>query len=163
MMAGRGQENRTLTTTTNASTTSMTAGHASQGGPAGLDAPAGPRAGQAVRRTFTAEYKRAIVAEYDAAPVGLKGAVLRRERLYDSHVKEWRAALNAGTLDAPPRRGRRPRTPEQGRVAELERQIIRLQAESARKDEVIADREAALEVLGKGVAFLEALCASRTP
>lgn len=156
-----------MTTTTNASTTSTTAGHASQASPAGLDAPAGtpagPRAGQAVRRTFTAEYKRAIVVEYDAAPVGSKGAVLRRERLYDSHVKEWRAALNAGTLDAPPRRGRRPRTPEQGRVAELEKQVTRLQAESARKDEVIADREAALEVLGKGVAFLEALSASRTP
>ena len=118
---------------------------------------AGPRAGQAVRRTFTAEYKRALVAEYDAAPVGSKGAVLRRERLYDSHLKEWRAAISAGTLDGPPSRGRRARTPEQARITELEKQVTKLEAESARKDEVIADREAALEVLGKGVAFLEAL------
>ena len=58
----------------------------------------GPRAGRAKRRTFTTEYKRRIVAEYDAAPNGTKGAVLRRERLYDSHVQEWRAAITAGTL-----------------------------------------------------------------
>ncbi|MFI0264263.1 hypothetical protein ACH4OW_35310 [Streptomyces sp. NPDC017056] len=52
------------------------------------------------RRTFTSEYKLQIVAEYDAAPKGEKGAVLRRERLYDLHIKEWRAARDAGTLDA---------------------------------------------------------------
>ena len=70
----------------------------------------GPRAGRAKRRTFTTEYKRRIVAEYDAAPNGTKGAVLRRERLYDSHVQEWRAAITAGTLDDPPRRGRPAKT-----------------------------------------------------
>ena len=46
---------------------------------------------------------------------------------------------------------------EQARIVELERQVARLEAEAARKDEVIADRDAALEVLGKGVAFLEAI------
>lgn len=58
-----------------------------------------------------------MVAEYDAAPKGIKGAALRRERLYDSHIQEWRAAVEAGTLDAPVRRGRpkgsgKPRSPE---------------------------------------------------
>lgn len=118
---------------------------------------AGPREGRAARRTFAAQYKQAIVQEYDAAPMGAKGAVLRRERLYDSHVKEWRAAIAAGPLGAPPRRGRPPRSGDPARIAELERQVKRLQADSARKDEVIAAREAALDVLGKGVAFLEAL------
>lgn len=117
----------------------------------------GPRAGRAKRRTFTTEYKRRIVAEYEAAPNGTKGAVLRRERLYDSHLQEWRAAITAGTLDDPPKRGRPAKTAEVARIGELERQIARLEAEAARKDEVIADRDAALEVLGKGVAFLEAL------
>ncbi|WP_162833382.1 hypothetical protein [Streptomyces sp. CB09001] len=42
------------------------------------------------RRSFSPEYKLRIVAEYDAAPKNEKGAVLRRERLYHSHVKEWR-------------------------------------------------------------------------
>jgi transposase len=40
------------------------------------------------RRTFPAEYKLRIVAEYDAAPTGEKDAVLRRERLYHSHIIE---------------------------------------------------------------------------
>ncbi|CAG6399459.1 hypothetical protein NMG29_40025 [Streptomyces cocklensis] len=52
------------------------------------------------RRTFSAEYKLRIVAEYDAAPAGEKGAILRRERLCHSHVIEWRQAREAGALDA---------------------------------------------------------------
>jgi hypothetical protein len=48
------------------------------------------------RRSFPAEYKFRIVAEYDAAPSGEKGAILRRERLYHSHIIEWRAARDAG-------------------------------------------------------------------
>ena len=50
------------------------------------------------RRTFSAEYKLRIVAEYDAAPNGEKGAILRRERLYHSHIIEWRAARDAGGM-----------------------------------------------------------------
>lgn len=124
-----------------------------------------PRAGRAARRTFTNEYKRALVAEYDAAPVGTKGAVLRRERLYDSHVKEWRAAIEAGTLGKVTKKNSHHGTgsAEKRRIAELERQLRKAEAESARKDQVIADREAALEVLGKGVAFLEALSKKDTP
>ena len=125
-------------------------------------APGGPREGRAKRRTFSTEYKRRIVAEYDAAPNGTKGAVLRRERLYDSHVQEWRAAIAAGTVDEPLKGGRPPNTAEQARIVELERHVTRLEAEAVRKDQVIADRDAALEVLGKGVAFLEAIASRNT-
>jgi hypothetical protein len=59
----------------------------------------GPRAEQPKRRTFTAEYKLAMVAEYDAATEpGAKGALLRREGLYSSHIIEWRRARDAGAL-----------------------------------------------------------------
>src|SRR5258706_11159140 len=60
---------------------------------------------KARRRTFTAQYKLDVVAEYDAAPTGEKGAVLRREGLYSSHVIEWRRAPDPGGLAraAPPR------------------------------------------------------------
>jgi len=44
------------------------------------------------RRTFTAKYKLEVLAAYDAAPDGEKGAVLRREGLYSSHIAEWRKA-----------------------------------------------------------------------
>ena len=56
---------------------------------------------RARRRTFTAQYKLDVVAEYDAAPAGEKGAVLRREGLYSSHVIEWRRARDAGALAGP--------------------------------------------------------------
>jgi transposase len=56
--------------------------------------------GKARRRMFTAQYKLDVVAEYDAA-AGEKGAVLRREGLYSSHVIEWRRARDAGALVGP--------------------------------------------------------------
>ena len=45
---------------------------------------------RARRRTFTATYKLEILAAYDAAPDGEKGALLRREGLYSSHIVAWR-------------------------------------------------------------------------
>jgi transposase len=128
------------------------------------DAASGPRAGRAKRRSFTAEFKRRIVEEYDAAPTGQKGAVLRRERLYDSHVTEWRAAIEAGTLEKSSavrpvgrRGGRRARSAEQVEIDRLTRELAKREEQLAAKDQVIADKDAALEILGKGVAFLEAL------
>jgi len=120
----------------------------------------GPRADRPKRRTFTDEYKRRIVAEYEAAPVGRKGAVLRRESLFDSHLLEWRAQIRAGTLGMSPGRGRPKgpaRTPEQAKIVALQRENSQLKSELEVKDRLIADREAALDVLGKGVAFLESL------
>ena len=38
-----------------------------------------PRADRPKRRTFTAEYKAQVLAEYDAADRGERGAILRRE------------------------------------------------------------------------------------
>lgn len=131
-------------------------------GDASAEGLVGPRAGRPVRRSFSAEEKRRLVAEYDATPRGQKGAMLRRERLYDSHITEWRAAIGAGTLDAQPERGRpkgskTTRTPEQARIAELERENATLRAELESTQQNLAAKDDALEVLGKGVAFLEAL------
>lgn len=122
----------------------------------------GPRAGRPVRRTFSIEDKRRLVAEYDATPRGQKGAMLRRERLYDSHITEWRAVIAADTLDTLPKRGRpkgskTTRSPEQARIAELERENTRLRAELDKTEQALAVKDDALDVLGKGVAFLEAL------
>jgi hypothetical protein len=49
---------------------------------------------------FTPEYKLAIGTECENAPNGEKGAILRREGLYSSHVIEWTRARDAGTLTA---------------------------------------------------------------
>ena len=76
---------------------------------------------RAKRRTFTARYKLEILAEYDAAADGEKGAVLRREGLYSSHIVEWRRARDVGALKGlGPSRGRKPRDPQADRIARLE-------------------------------------------
>ena len=38
------------------------------------------------RRRFTAEYKARVLREYEASPKGERGAFLRREGLYSSHI-----------------------------------------------------------------------------
>lgn len=115
----------------------------------------GPRADRPRRRAFTAEYKAAILAEYDAiAEPGARGALLRREGLYSSHVTEWRRARDAGALAGltPAQRAIR-RSPEQ---AEIER--LRSRAERAEAE--LAKTKAALEVVGKAHALLELLSGS---
>src|SRR5207247_1843355 len=70
--------------------------------------PARPR-----RRRFSPEYKLAILAEDDRlTEPGDKGALLRREGLYASHIVEWRRAREAGALAGLAGQGRaRNRTP----------------------------------------------------
>src|SRR5215207_8090963 len=75
--------------------TAVLNGRAHDGVVADDDPAARPR-----RRAFSAEYKLAILAEYDAAAEGEKGSILRREGLYSSHVTEWRRARDAGALSA---------------------------------------------------------------
>jgi transposase len=115
-----------------------------------------PRAERPKRRVFTTEYKLAIVAEYDAlAEPGARGALLRREGLYHSHLIEWRRARDAGALSGPaPRPGRRPqRSREQVELERLRRDNERMAAELART-------KAALDVVGKAHALLGMLSES---
>src|SRR5215213_7787250 len=118
------------------------------------DGVVGPRAERPKRRTFSAEYKAAIVAEYDAAADGEKGAILRREGLYSSHVIEWRRARDAGALD-----GLRPADRAPKRSAE-QVGIDRLRARAERAEAELARTKAALEVVGKTHALLEMLSES---
>jgi transposase len=130
----------------------------------------GPRADQPRRRAFTADYKLRMMAEYDRAVPGERGALLRRERLYHSHIIEWRKARDAGTLVArpaaeqttlpdertPPASRRRRRGANTAEQAELER--LRRQNEKLAKD--LARTHAALEIMGKAHALLELLSES---
>jgi transposase len=60
----------------------------------------GPRAGQPKRRTFTAAYKARILREYDQLESGReRGALLRREGLYSSHIDGWRKARDAAAVN----------------------------------------------------------------
>jgi transposase len=102
------------------------------------------------RRSFTAEYKARIVAEYDQAPDGNKGAVLRREGLYSSHVIEWRRALAAGTLAASASKKADKARAEAAELARLRRENARLRTELDKTRE-------ALVITGKAHALLEKL------
>ena len=102
---------------------------------------------KARRRRFTAQYKLDVVAEYDAAPSGEKGAVLRREGLYSSHVIEWRRARDAGALAGAPRaRGRPAADPRDAQIARLTKEKARLEQELA-KARFVVDVQAKLQAL----------------
>ena len=103
------------------------------------------------RRTFTADYKLAILDELDAcAGDGDKGAVLRREGLYSSHIVEWRRAREAGALAglAPRSRGRKV-TAEQAELARVRRRAERAEADLAKAKLVIEIQGKASELLGQ--------------
>ncbi len=107
------------------------------------------------RRSFTAEYKARILDEYDAIPPGSegRGALLRREGLYTSHLAEWRKARDAGVRAGLAAKARAGRSPEQVEVERLRRKNERLEAELART-------RLALEITGKAHALLELLSES---
>ena len=88
-------------------------------------------AAKAKRRQFSAEYKRRIVREADAASApGEIGALLRREGLYSSHLITWRRQRERGDLAGlSTKRGRKASAvnPLAKRVAELERDKRRLE------------------------------------
>jgi hypothetical protein len=103
---------------------------------------------------FSAEYKLWVLAEYDAAPDGEKGSILRREGLYSSHVTEWRKARAAGSLRALESRSRQAKR----HPAEVELEKLRRRHE--RTETELAKTRAALELMGKASALLELLVES---
>ena len=108
------------------------------------------------RRTFTAAYKARIVREYDqAAGPGERGALLRREGLYTSHISQWRNSRDAGAEKALAEKpaGRPERSAESAEIDKLKKENEKLTAELART-------KAALEVVGKAHALLELLSES---
>ena len=103
------------------------------------------------RRTFTADYKVAILDELDGCVGdGDKGAVIRREGLYSSHIAEWRRARDAGALAglAPRARGRKV-TAEQAELARVRRRAERAEADLAKAKLVIEIQGKASELLGQ--------------
>ncbi len=115
----------------------------------------GPRTDRPKRRTFTAEFKARVLAEYDAADREERGAILRREGLYTSHIAEWRKAADAGARAALASSGR-ARPGRDRRDRELE--SLRARAEKAEAE--LARSRAALDLMGKAHALLETLSES---
>ncbi len=121
----------------------------------------GPRPSQPKRRTFTAAYKLAMIGKYDAATEpGAKGALLRGEGLYDSHISYWRKARDSGALtrsaataDTVPAVAHKVRP-----AGEAENE--RLRKRLAKAEVKLEQTRAALDIMGKAFALLELLSES---
>jgi transposase len=106
---------------------------------------------RATRRSYSARYKAAILAEYDGLDRDGRGALMRREGLYSSLISEWRKQRDKGALEALGKtRGRPPVDPVERENARLKAEIAKLQAELETSRRVI-------EVQGKLSALLEQL------
>jgi transposase len=110
----------------------------------------GPRADRPRRRSFTAASKARILAEYDAAPRGECGAILRREGLCDSHLIGWRKAAATGAREAP-----QPRKPDP-----RDKEIVELRARAERAEADLDRTRTALEIVGRAHELWEELSES---
>jgi transposase len=116
-------------------------------GGAGTERPDPEVPEKAKRRVFTAKYKLQILAAYDAADDGDKGALLRREGLYSSHIVAWRRARDGGALAGlAGARGRKQRDPQAEKIAHLEAEKRQLEQELA-KTRFVVDVQAKLHAL----------------
>jgi transposase len=112
------------------------------------------------RRTFTAAYKARVLAEYDALPDGSpqRGELMRRERLYHSHIEHWRQQQDNGTLAATS--GRPAKSTEDEEMARLRAENKKLKARNEKLSSELGKTRTALDIAGKAFALLEDISGS---
>lgn len=119
-----------------------------------LQAPAGDGKTRQ-RRVFSADYKLAILAEYDrCSEPGQRGALLRREGLYSSIVTDWRRQHRKGDLMGAPGRS------QGGRGGHSKAEVERMQRKIRQLEDQIAKQNTIIEVQGKVQELLEQLSKS---
>ena len=109
---------------------------------------------KAKHRQFTAEYKQRILDEADACVTSTqRGALVRREGLYSSHLTAWRRQRAHGVLDglAPKKRGVKP-NPLALENAQLRREIERVQEQLHRAETIIEVQKKVSQLLGRPTA-----------
>jgi transposase len=127
------------------------------GGPASVSVVPNPEVPErAVRRIFTAEYKRRILREADACKgSGQLGALLRREGLYSSNLTTWRRQMGQGIVDAlsPKKRGPKEKKPDPSvrRIAELEKETQKLRHKLRQAELIIDAQKKIAEILQRPV------------
>jgi transposase len=114
---------------------------------------------KAVRRQFSAAYKRQILQETEHSDAGGIAALLRREGLYSSHLTTWRRQREAGEIAGlePRKRGKKgmPRNPLADEVSRLGRENARLQKRLQQAETIIEVQKKLCEILGLPVAPTE--------
>ena len=101
------------------------------------------------RRRFTAEYKRSIIEQADAAQDS-RAVGGRREGLYASHLTTWRRQQKQGEIDALTAKRRGPKVV----VSPLVKQNREQQAVIARLTKKLKNAELIIEVQKKVAALL---------
>ena len=105
---------------------------------------------KAKRRQFTAEYKKRILDEAKVCTTASqRGALVRREGLYSSHLNAWRRQRAQGILDglAPKKRGAKS-DPLAAECIRLQLEIERLQAQLQRAETIIDIQKKISQLLG---------------
>ena len=105
---------------------------------------------KAKRRQFTTEYKKRILDEADACPTPAeRGALVRREGLYSSHLNAWRRQRDQGVLEGlgPKKRGPK-RDPLAVENARLQRENERLKKQLQRAETIIEVQKKVSQLLG---------------
>ena len=105
---------------------------------------------KAKRRTFPPEYKLRILDEAtQCRKSGERGALLRREGLYSSHLTHWRRELREGALAGLKPKKRGPKSdPLAAENAQLKREIARLQSKLERAETIIEVQKKLSQLLG---------------
>lgn len=104
------------------------------------------------RRTFTTEYKLRILAEAEQCARGELGAMLRREKLYGSQLKQWREEFAEHGVEGLGKSTPGPRaakSAEQRRIEQLEKELARTQRKLAMANDCITLQKKAFSILEK--------------
>lgn len=105
---------------------------------------------KAQRRQYSAEHKRRILQEYEACTeLGEKGALLRREGLYSSHITTWRRQRKRGELEGLASQKRGPKAdPQAAEIARLQRENERLHKRLEQAELIIEVQKKVSQILG---------------
>jgi transposase len=119
----------------------------------------GGKPGRPKRRTFTVAYKVRILAAYDALPEGSpeRGALLRKERIYHSHLEDWRRQQAAGSVEPGEKKEKNEKSSEAVELARLRAENKKLKAKNDKLTRDLGKTKTALDIAGKAFA----LCATR--
>ncbi len=100
---------------------------------------------RARRRRFSAQEKSRILDEFENAGPGNGAAILRREGIYSSQIRQWRLERSESSLEAK-KRGPKP-NPAADEIKKLKAQLAKTEKKLARANAMIDLQKKVAEIL----------------